>query len=146
WWIGDVIGALVVAPVLLAVMTLPALRWRHWRAVESAGLAIGTISVGAFVFGERWLPGGPPFHQPQLLLPLLVWAAVRFCQRGAAFATFLLAVIAVGATVLGSGPFVRPSLSESLLYLQVFMAVTAAVVLMLGALVAERQRAQREAR
>jgi PAS domain S-box-containing protein len=71
---------------------------------------------------------------------------VRYAQRGAAFTTFLVAAVAICGTVLGSGPFARGALHESLLQLQVFVALTAATVLTLGAAVAERDRAQHEAR
>jgi signal transduction histidine kinase/CheY-like chemotaxis protein len=83
---------------------------------------------------------------PSLLSPLLIWAAVRFDVRGAARAAFLVSVIAVWATARGHGPFVRGSISESLAAGQAYMALTAATFLVLGAVIAERRRAEAELR
>jgi signal transduction histidine kinase len=77
-----------------------------------------------------------------LIFPLLIWAAVRFEARGATAATFLISVLAIWATGLGRGPFARPTLEDSLLALQTFMAVAALTALTVAALVAERWRTE----
>jgi PAS domain S-box-containing protein len=81
-----------------------------------------------------------------LLLPLLIWSAVRFESPGAARATFLVAGIALFATARGHGPAASGNVSESLFLLQTFMAVTAATFLVLGATTAERRRAEEQRR
>src|SRR5262249_60078718 len=53
--------------------------------------------------------------------------------------------LAISGTVRGSGPFTMASLHESLLMLQLFMAVVAATGLLLGAAITERDRARRRA-
>jgi integral membrane sensor domain MASE1 len=78
WWLGDAIGDFVVAPLLLTWNVAPRGRVRFLRAVEAAVLAILHAAATAFVF-ELTRNG-----IAALLSPLLVWAAVRFGQRGAA--------------------------------------------------------------
>ena len=88
---------------------------------------------------SRILSGRPP-------LLVLLWAALRFGQRGAATAAFSISKLALLATVLGYGPFVQARLSAGLLPLQTFMATVSAVFLLLGATVVERRLALHEAR
>src|SRR6185436_4450864 len=83
---------------------------------------------------------------PGAIMPVLIWAALRFGPRGAATATFLVASIAIWATVSGTGPFVRPTLHDSLFALQTYVAILASTFLVLSASFAERRYAEREAR
>ena len=138
WWLGDTIGDLIVAPLLLTWTPLRPVS--RARAVESTALGLLLCLTGVFIF--EWTDSG----LPSLLSPLLIWAAVRFDVRGAARAAFLVSVVAVWATARGHGPFVRGSISESLAACQIYMALTAATFLVLGAVIAERRRAEAELR
>jgi signal transduction histidine kinase/CheY-like chemotaxis protein len=139
WWLGDAIGDLIVAPLLLtwgfsrAVPDRPARRW------EAAALAValGLVSVYLFDGGRETMAS--------LLAPFLVWAALRFEQRGAARAMFFVSAIAIWATARGHGPFIRDSIESGLFQLQAFMALTAGTFLVLGAATSERRRAKEEA-
>jgi signal transduction histidine kinase len=143
WWFGDMIGDLLVAPMILvwwwrgqrlAMRPGRAAGRAAGRAWEAIALVVclGAASVFVFSRGPNSMGG---FEQPYILFPLLIWAAIRFGGRGSVTALFVISVVAVWGTVLGYGPFIRPVLSESLLDLQVFMGVTAATFLLLGAAV-----------
>ena len=142
WWVGDVIGDLLVAPAILVWAVAPAVRpaSRHW--VETMALAMAVIVIGFMVFGTH----ADAFHQAYLIFPLLVWAALRYGQRGAASAALAVSVIAVWGTVTGHGPFVQGALYESLFGLQTFMGVSAGTFLVLGASITERRAALRDVR
>ena len=142
WWIGDLIGDLLVAPAILVWATAPAARPARRSLVETAALTVAVLVIGYLVFGTR----ADAFLQAYLIFPLLVWAALRYGPRGAASAALAVSVIAVWGTASGHGPFVQSALYESLLALQTFMGVTAATFLVLGASIAERRVAIREAR
>jgi len=139
WWVGDILGDLVVAPLVLTL-----------RAPDATGpsgspreltLLTALLALGLFLgFGPTETALGAAFRAPHVLMPLLAWAAVRFGPRGAAGATFLASTGAVLGTVLGYGSFVRGTLHAGLLELQSFMAVVATTFLILAALTAERQR------
>ena len=141
WWVGDVIGDLVVAPVLLAWVSNLRMSRDPRRILEAAALGAGLFGGALAVF--RSAPGAEQtaFGHVYALFPLLIWAAVRFGQRGATSTTFLTSVVAIGYTVLGRGPFVRPALGESLLSLQTFMSIVAPTFLVLAAAISERQGA-----
>ncbi len=138
WWLGDLIGILVVTPVILVWWdrrheAAPRGR-RTWEAVL---LGLCMVAASAFVFTR--VPGSfSGFEEPYILFPFLIWAAIRFGRRGAVTALFVMSVVAVWGTVLGNGPFIRPELSKSLLDLQVFVGVTTATFLLLGASVSEQ--------
>jgi signal transduction histidine kinase len=71
-----------------------------------------------------------------VVFPALIWAALRFGQRGA---TVAVAVTVLGA-LHGSGPFRYGSITQTLLSTQLYIAVAALSSLALAAVVAERER------
>jgi signal transduction histidine kinase len=143
WWIGDSVADLLWAPIVLVWARKPEVRFTH-RAREGFALGVMVAIAGLTTFFSD-LPFVPqtvsPFYQAGLLLLVLLWAALRFGQRGAATAAFGISKLAILATVLGYGPFVRDPLSAGLLPLQTFMATTAALFLLLGATIVERRLA-----
>ena len=145
WWIGDALGVLVVTPVLLTwlqrQLLVPAAPPRAPRLLERAALVVVAAALALLLFG---FPTGPgqPFRQPFILFPLVVWAAVRMRVRAVTAMVLFLSGAAIAGTALGNGPFARDRLAEGLAALQVFTAILALGGLVLGALVAERIRAE----
>jgi signal transduction histidine kinase len=141
WWLGDLMGALLVAPLVLtyASMPFPKPPWR--RTAEASVLFLLIAVVGFLTFAEPRISPVIEYPQVYVLFPLLIWAALRFSMRGAASANFIVVAMSVWATLRGLGPFARSSLSESLLFLNTFMAIVVPSSLVLGAAVAERNRA-----
>jgi len=146
WWQGDVLGDLVVAPFLVTWVSAPWFRTTRMRAAEAA--ALGVVLLGAslvlFLGNGDAATALSAFRQPTTLLPLLIWAALRFDTQGAAGATLLVSAVAVWSTALGRGPFIQTELHQSLAVLQAFMSVVAATFLVLGAVTGERHRVDRE--
>lgn len=140
WWLGDVAGILLVAPLILA--------WSRgkWPPVSSrrlleAGVLLALCGAsGAWIFGVWPFGGGTIYPLAYLPIPFLLWAAFRFGRRGGATALLLVSGLAVWGTTHGNGPFFRPTLSESLLLLQTFMGVLAMTVLLFSASLRERER------
>jgi signal transduction histidine kinase len=141
WWVGDALGDLVMAPLLLVWATKSAPDLREAGRGEGALLVAALLGMGVLIFGQP--TPMPVLGQSYFLFPPLIWAALRFGQRGAVSATFACAIIAITGTALERGPFVRPTLHQSLLALQLFMAIMAATFLVLGASVLERRKAVR---
>jgi signal transduction histidine kinase len=146
WWVGDAIGALLVAPAILVWSKRPRLHPSARRLGEAAMLALGVLVASLLVFIAPITSGDGPLGHAYVFFPLLMWAAIRFGQRGSVTATVVVSAIAVMGTVMGRGPFVQPTLHESLLALQTFMGITAATFLVLGASVSERERYEEELR
>ena len=139
WWLGDVGGNLVVAPVLVLWATTPRPDWQSRRSLEAAALLLAIGVLGSFVvFPAAPVPesGYPPVF---LSFPLILWAAFSFGPRGSSAAVLLLSVVATWATVLGVGPFVVGSENQSLLMLDSFLAVLSLTGMGLGAVVDEQR-------
>src|SRR5688572_21463995 len=144
WWLGDAIADLIVAPLLITWMMTAEQRIPRSRRLEALALVLVLITTSFLVFGRR-APAEPlVFLQPYLLTPTLIWAAVRFYQRGAATAVFIASVIAVWGTTNGTGPFVSGVLFKRLGALQALMAMMAITFLMLGAVASERVQAEQQ--
>ena len=143
WWLGDAIGALIVAPPIL-VLTADRGFPRKWRLLEAAVLTIAVLTISIKVFARPPATVGGPLSRAYELFPLLIWAAIRFKQNGAVAMSFLVAVIAVTGTVMGHGPFIQETLHGSLLALQAFLGVVGATFLVLGASTAEREKSARD--
>jgi signal transduction histidine kinase len=146
WWVGDAIGALLVAPAILVWASGPRWRLSPSRLVEAAVLALGVIVASFIIFVAPITPDGGPVGKAYVFFPLLMWAAIRFGQRGAVTATVVVSAIAVAGTVLWQDPSTRPTLHESLLAVQTFMGITAATFLVLGASISERERSREQLR
>jgi diguanylate cyclase (GGDEF)-like protein/PAS domain S-box-containing protein len=141
WWLGDVGGALVVAPLILLWATRPRPSYDRGRVLEGLALVAVLLLVGFVVFGGA--PYGPARSLSFLSLPVLLWAAFRFDPREAATATALLSGIAVWGCVRGAGPFASPN--DSLVLVQAFMGVTGITTLTVAATVREARDAREAA-
>ena len=140
WWVGDASGALTLAPILMLALQA---RWRlptRARLLEAAALFLVLVLGTMIVFGV-WLDHGERrYPLVFFLLPIILWAVLRFRIAGAANAVFLISLIAVVGSLGGDGPFVRDNVHESLVLLQLFIVVLAGTALSLGAVLTERTR------
>ena len=133
WVLGDACGVLVVAPALLTWVATGRVALHRRELLEAAGV----ILVLAFLAELS-----PQRDVPFIVFPVLLWAALRFGPRGAATAILVVCSITVWNTAQSDGPFVRESITDSLLATQLFIAASAITSLVLGAVTAERTRAE----
>jgi signal transduction histidine kinase len=133
WWIGDFAGALVVVPLAIAWSRRPLPRWSRGRAVEAALLLAAVTGSSQFA-----LTRDKPLTY--LVFPALIWAALRFGQRGATAAVAIVVGFTARNTMHLTGPFVFSSITQSVVSTQLFIVVAALATLSLAAVVAERER------
>jgi len=140
WWIGDLLGALVIMPMLLVWVTIPSFRANKRRYLEG-GILLSILAVVTWYVFSNQPPVGT-LHQALIyvIFPFMIWAALRFHQHGAATATFLVSGIAIWGTSQGMGPFSLESKNDSLVLLQTFMGVVSVTSLILAAATIERRR------
>ena len=145
WWLGDASGALIVAPLILSAFR-PSKPAPVGGVRELGGLGLAMSAACAAVFSPAVYSTIPPIPLSFTIVPLIVWAGVRFGSRGATGATTLFSVVAVWGTRVGFGPFNSPDVNTALLSLQFSIMVLATTGLALGALVHQRLDAEEEAR
>jgi diguanylate cyclase (GGDEF)-like protein len=144
WWLGHAAGAVVIGPILI-LWSLHAHERLNWAKLgELAILLTSMMVVGQIVFGPLLHIRSYPLEY--VCIPFLVWAAFRFGPREAATATLVLAGLAFRGTVRGFGPFALGTRTESLLFLQTFIAIVAVMTLSLAVMTAERTRAEEQIR
>lgn len=131
WWFSHVPAFLIIAPIILTVGRPRAHRRR--RIVERTALLGGLFIVSAQTFGvlPPWLFG---IDDVYVLMPFVVWAAVRFGPRGTSLANFVLAAMAVHSWTVGFGPF------ENVADAQIFISTETISSLILAAYAIERAR------
>jgi signal transduction histidine kinase len=133
WTLGDACGALVFAPVLLTWAAEGVRGIRRSHLIEGGVLLLVLLAL-AEIPAER--------DVPYVVFPALLWAALRLGPRGASTAILIVCSITVWKTSQDDGPFVRDSLTDSLLATQLFIAIATVTSLLLAAVTAERARAE----
>lgn len=141
WWLGDGVGAVIVAPLLILWISDFHVPRRWARIGELAALLAGLFVIGEIVFCGLLFRTPRNYPLEYLCVPFLIWAALRFSQREASLAVVLVSSVAIRGTLHGMGPFAIGTKNESLLLLQSFMGIVAVMTLGLAALAAERRRA-----
>jgi diguanylate cyclase (GGDEF)-like protein len=139
WWLGDAVGVLVVAPVVLLWTSRPSLDWDRRQALEASVVLTTLVLAGLVAFGGLLPSEVKSYPLEFLCLPPLLWAAFRFGAREGALAVLLLSAIAIWGTLRGLGPFARGTPNESLLLQQAFMGVASIMSLIVAAAVSERR-------
>ena len=141
---SNVLTELTVVPALAIVITAtPA--WLHSaplrRQVEAALLGVLLVLLGVLSFGTSSygvIPGIP--RSPlALLMPFLLWAAVRFGPGGASLSTLVTTLVAIWTVTHGA---TAPPTREEILVLQLFLCVIFIPLMCLAALIEERRAAE----
>jgi signal transduction histidine kinase len=147
WWVGDALGALVVMPVLLAWLGRPVAGAPiHQGELVACLIVVIVASLVVFAGDAVWahLGFGRILFTP-LLVPPLVWAALRLRPRGATLALAVMAALAVWATVNGHGPFAYDEPIVNLVRLQLMLASLGATLLVLAGAITELKAASQRA-
>ena len=140
WWIGDLAGALVIAPIIILWGATSFASFKRENPSQSFLVYGAAIAVGLVAFSPLLdeMPGRTALAFAAIL-PLM-WAALWRNQRDTATVAILLSVFAVWGTVSGAGPFVQDNLNDSFLLLLAFMLSASIPSLALSAEVISRKR------
>ncbi len=140
WWLGDLAGALVVAPVI--VLWIQSAAPDRKNAMITGLTLFAAVAVGIVAFSplipQMWVRNPLGFLS---ILPLL-WAGLYLGPRDTATVAFILCLFAIWGTEENVGPFAGSTLNDLFLLLLMFMISTAVPSLALSTEVAEQQRAR----
>jgi integral membrane sensor domain MASE1 len=152
WVTSNMVGTLVVAPAIIA--------WAGFRPKRSGGLSRRDFRLGlAFftlllltlfsVFGNRVIEVFPEYVRLALTYlpePFVVLTALAWGIRGGSLSLLALSAISLHSMSHGDGHFIslRNGLEESIYELQLYLAITALMALLIAAMRSEQERALRE--
>lgn len=112
-------------------------------SLEAVGWLLLMLALNWFVFCSRTRTVSIRYPLEYLPYPLIVWASLRFGQRGATIAHALTASFAVWGLMRDSGPFIdRATDVPQIFSLQAFIGVMVITGLVLASTVAERKQAE----
>ena len=142
WWLGDVGGLLVVAPIIILWANANVFSFDRDEVLRMAWLMVATIAVGLVAFSPliEQTPRRGVFAF--LAIGPLLWAALRYSQRDTATVVLVLSSFAIWGTLANNGPFAGANLNDSFLLLLMFIISTAVPSLVLSADVSVRSQTQ----
>ncbi len=148
WWLGDVMGSLIVAPFLITWTGSGACRLDRVIWFKTGTVFVVLILAGVLAFWGPFVSstGASDYPIAFLTLPIVVAATFLSGRKGATAACVICSVMAISGTVQGLGPFFRGSVNESLLLLQSYLVVVSVTSIILAAVLNERNRALNELR
>ncbi len=141
WWLGDMMGVLVVAPALFSFLRYSNPIRSAQRAVEACALLAATVWVSYLIFGAPQLAGHGYYPAALAIFPFVIWGALRFDRLGASIVTLTISALAVWGTRHGTGPFAAEDPVDSLVRWCTFANVVAITGLLLAAARAQERRA-----
>lgn len=146
---SNMLAVLTIVPAIVTFGT-SAVEWRRKvtapRLFELLMLAASLIPVTLLAYGGH---NPPPSLVPALVyvpLPFLLWASLRFGAGYVAASVATIAVISFHYVMQGRGPFVSALMTENVLFLQLLLGIVTVPLLLLSAVLSERQRTEHELR
>jgi diguanylate cyclase (GGDEF)-like protein len=131
WFVGDAVGALVVAPAVILAASGTLRKPSRQEAGAGAALLAGTLlAVGPWDFSGE---AGLPF----LVVPAMIAFAAWTGPSGAAVGVLALSLVVVGVTATEHGPFARVDAFQGLVVAQMFLVMSALSSLTMAAVLRE---------
>ncbi|MGB3483178.1 MAG: diguanylate cyclase [Mycobacterium sp.] len=135
WWIGNSVGQVLIAPLLLAWC----IRSTSRRSSTTPDLVLSAAAIGLLGLAATVLP-----IYPLLMLgityPLLVWIGLRRGLRGVTTANVLIAPAITWAGSSGQGFLAHLEVPDRLAYVSFFIATASVFSLTLYAMFEERRQ------
>lgn len=139
WWLGDLAGAVLVAPaVVLWAQRLP--KKEPLEKIEEAIIVLVAITIGAIAFSPLLNHQSSRNALAFLAVLPLLWAALRQGQRETATVALILSGFATWGVAARVGPFAQATLNDSFILLIAFIVSATLPSLALSAAVISRKR------
>lgn len=148
WWLSDGVAIAATAPLGLVMLKQER---RSAPPVESVLIAAATVLATAVVFWRGGHHHTPLGSYPFVLLPVLLWGALRGSPRFVAGQLAALVALTLAGTLTGHGPFARAdiTIAHRITALQLFLVTSTLSTLLVSTVtmqlhrVTERLRTER---
>ncbi|MDX2470531.1 MAG: ATP-binding protein [SAR324 cluster bacterium] len=141
WGISDLLGILLVAPLLFLILYSYLAIPRKSKPVEALIITICILYLGYYVFGPDIIEI-KALTQPFLFIVPLLWGAVRFSMLSAQLWSTLAFVIVWISSSLKMGHFQLEGLSQPITTAQIFVILISMSTLLLSATIRQLRRLQ----
>jgi integral membrane sensor domain MASE1 len=125
WWVGDMLGAIILGPFLILLFGFRHHRLSLAEACELCLLFTGLTLTCMLNFGPQYFPWAPKLF---FGIAFLLWAAVRFCPLEVSAACLVLGSFAVLGSLRGFGPFANSAMATFMVAGHVMVYSTTAMV------------------
>jgi len=142
WWVGDAMGVIVFAPLILSWATRPQPNGSRPRLVELCGIFGGLSIVSMVALSGALFHNPTPFQLQYAIFPFIIWVSLRFGLRETTTAITLVVGFAVWGATHDRGPFTTGNLDQRLILLEMFMVIASVTGYLLSAVSGERTRAR----
>ncbi|PKO92687.1 MAG: sensor domain-containing diguanylate cyclase [Betaproteobacteria bacterium HGW-Betaproteobacteria-1] len=138
WWLGDSVGALLILPLLLNLGRKEATVFWRYRLKILFGFVIFSV-FDWYAFDFLKAQTGQLMWLSFLLLPLVIWAAMRYGISGASVVILGVSLSEVWAMANQRGLFFHADMHQSIFSLWIFMATMMIVAMMVVVLQARHK-------
>ncbi|MGB0416394.1 MAG: MASE1 domain-containing protein [Coraliomargarita sp.] len=139
WLLGDMMGVIIMFPLLIALKELVDEKMGHVFNFELLMFS----GAFAFVLSSLVYPG-LPWHNPVawvfIIISMLLWSAFRFNWAVTPIVILVLSVTMITANVYGMGPFAHGDLNQGLLETQYYLLIASSTSLVVSADVSQRKK------
>lgn len=143
WWVGDMIGALVIVPFVVAWSNKSYREQLSGHVYESVALALLVTITSTLIFTQSVHTALTTLPLVYIIFPIIMLAAVRFMQIGAVTAGMIITTAAIWGTLKRRGPFtISTSNAENLFALHFFILVVIFTAFILSIAVYARMRSE----
>jgi diguanylate cyclase (GGDEF)-like protein/PAS domain S-box-containing protein len=137
WWAGDFVGVLLALPILLNI-SKSTIKELATQQLEFITCAVISVVLSWVVFYLNIKIDTHPLPLVFILLPVIVWSAMRFKITGSSLCLMIPVLIAAISTSRGLGPLYIEGFRHGLFLLWLFIATLVVLNLMVTALQAAR--------
>lgn len=150
WWLGNFSGILLITPFILTWLSylkygISSAKISRQRTIEIIVLLISLILVTGTVF-NNWFIYFSVFDFAFWIIPLFVWAALRFTPKETMTTMVICSVMAIVGTIHHEGTFGRLPQNEALIALQAFISIMVITKMAMNLTVFERKKTEAQLR
>ena len=142
---SNVLASLTLVPLILTWWRGGIQSFRNLpleRYAEAFLLAVGLLIVGILAQEASRDTTPALLYLP---LPFLMWATIRFGPKGSSAVFFIVSIFEIWEAINGLGPFATQSAEINALSVQLFLILASMPLMLLAALIKEREGAQEAA-
>ncbi len=142
WWVGDGLGILLAAPVLLVWSEFP-YRLPPRREIYELAATFALFLVIAWAIFRYSLIGSDFMSLAYVIFPFQIWTAVRYSQRAVATLTLFVSFVALVGIMLQLDGASRTVIWNNLFALWSYLVVLSVTAMLLCAALSERREIER---